>query len=115
MSVVGTVKTCFMTNTSKVDSEGYVIFSAKDLSVKGLLFLGQNKKIEFLPASPYQTFSNLEAYSASRCSIKNVSYQNFMKLGKLRRLNLYDNKIEIIASDVFKDLAALEDLDLGKI
>jgi DNA polymerase/3'-5' exonuclease PolX len=111
--IVGTVKTCVMDEFSKITSEGFVISSAQDLNVKALQ-LDQNKKIEFLPISSYQTFANLEFYSASKCSIKNISYQNFLQMNKLRALFLSENQIETIANDTFKDLAVLEVLDLGK-
>jgi Leucine-rich repeat (LRR) protein len=106
------VQTCYVNRNLSIEIEGFVI-SSEDSNVKALDF-GQNKNIEFLPSSPYQAFPSLELYNAPNCSVKSVTFQNFMKLNKLRGLYLYENQIETIKSDTFKDLAALEELWMGK-
>jgi Leucine-rich repeat (LRR) protein len=107
-----TIKTCLMTDTTSIDSDGFKI-SPEDETIEGLRMYS-NRKIEFLPEKLKDVFANLLGYSAYECSIKQISYKNFRGLVKLQELYLYSNKIETIPSDAFKDLTALEFLGLSK-
>lgn len=111
-SPVGTVKTCFMEDTTSINQRGFTILSSDD-SVQGLRFTG-NEKILFLPVQVGANFPNLLAYAARGCSIKIITKTNFEGLSKLRSLFLWYNEIEKISSDTFKDLKDLELLWLGK-
>lgn len=109
---VGTVKTCMMEETTSIDKPEANILP-HDGSVGGLDF-HKNKKIFHLPDNVAATFSNLKAYSAWGCSLKEVCKQNFQGLVNLKVLGLSRNQIEKIASGTFKDLTALEELLLCK-
>lgn len=96
-----------------IDADGFKISNEKDKTVKGLMF-DFNEKISHLPDSPYDIFPNLMAYTAGRCEIKNISHNHFKNLHELKFLYLYDNQIEIIYYQTFKDLTSLVELDLSK-
>lgn len=85
----------------------------KNDNVTGLRMYG-NKKIKFLPLSIDKVIPNLVAYSASHCTIKTISKDNFKNLNKLKELHLRDNLIEKIYGNTFEDLVALEQLNLRK-
>lgn len=110
--LVGTVNTCHMKRTTKIEASG-VSISIKDESVKAIDFDG-NKNIRFLPERPAENFPDLLMYDARACSIKAISKENFKGLGKLRRLFLINNHIKKVDSNTFEDLQSLEVLWLSE-
>lgn len=110
----GNQKTCFMTKTSVIVSNGYKI---SPLNVEGVTAISfkRNHKIFHLPEKVHEVFPNLTAYSASSCSIKTISKHNFENLNRLLVLWLYGNSIETISSNVFTDLTSLEAVDLSEL
>jgi Leucine-rich repeat (LRR) protein len=109
---VGTVNTCYMLTTT-IDEPDTTI-STHDSSMGGL-DVKNNKKAKFLLVQVVERFPNLKAYSASNCSIKEISKENFAGLNKLKHLSLDNNQIERIESGTFQDLVLLENLFLRKI
>lgn len=105
------MKTCFMAETTSIDEKS-VSISTRDDSIVALSFEG-NKNIFYLPILTAQKFKNLLGYSASYCSIKEISKRNFEKLGELEVLGLSSNQIEFILNDTFEDLESLQKLYLG--
>lgn len=110
---MGRHKTCRMNNKTSLDGDRAKI-SNNDDSVT-FLYFADNKKIKFLPREPYKAFQRLIIYSATNCSIKSVSYENFSFLKELKYLYLGKNEIERINSDTFHDLESLERLSLSII
>jgi hypothetical protein len=110
---VGSVKTCHMKTQTSIDGKGFKISSSRDENVKAII-MSRNKKIIFLPDSPADIFPNLEMYCSDRCAIKEITRENFRGLLKLRFLFLIDNQIEIVRSDTFQDLTAIEGILLCK-
>jgi Leucine-rich repeat (LRR) protein len=74
----------------------------------------RNSKITHLPVGVVEAFPSLIGYSATLCSIKIVSKENFVGLKQLKYLSLDFNQIEQINSETFGDLVSLEVLRLGK-
>lgn len=109
---VGELKTCWM-NTKVPIKVPDVTILTKDESVTGIFFTS-NKNIEFLPIQIPGNLQNLVGYSAHRCSIKKVSKPCFAGLKNLKLLYLHKNQIEMIPSDTFEDLIAMEFLFLCK-
>lgn len=109
----GTQKTCFMSNTTVINSPAVVLGSEKDETIKWISF-STNKKIEYLPVSVSVKYTNLTCYMAYRCSIKAISRENFRDMSHLSLLYLYSNQIEEIKSETFLDLKKLSVLLLGK-
>lgn len=105
--------TCLMRYSPTINGPDFTISSEHSYSVLGLE-LGYNKKISFLPVFANQVFPYLTGINAAECSIESISRNNFHDLKYLRILNLIENKIGSIASDVFEDLISLEELKLGK-
>jgi hypothetical protein len=106
-SSIGNVKTCYTKTQTLIDGKGFKISSSKDENMKAIYMEG-NKKIIFLPDSPADVFPNLEIYYAALCAIKEITRENFRGLIKLTVLDLGWNQIEIVRSDTFQDLTALE-------
>lgn len=106
-------KTCFMCNSTTINSSEFTISHEYDATIGGLNFFG-NKDILFLPKNPARQFPSLETYDAGNCSIKQIFKSNFEKLHKLKYLYLQSNAIEKINSDTFEDLIHLEQLSLCK-
>jgi hypothetical protein len=109
---IGNLK-CYMNNQTSIDGKGFNISSSRDENVKAM-YMNGNKKIIFLPDSPADVFPDLEMYSALDCAIKEITRENFRGLMKLKVLQLAYNQIEIVPSDTFQDLTAIERIDLGK-
>jgi hypothetical protein len=107
----GNVKTCHMRTQTSIDGKSFKISSSRDENVKAI-DMSENKKIIFLPDSPADVFPNLEIYYSFNCAIKEITRENFRGLIKLNYLQLAYNQIEIIRSDTFQDLAAIERIDL---
>ena len=110
--VFAKISTCHMNKTTEINSSDTTIAS-RDESIRGLWF-SFNKKIKFLPIGVNEKFPNLGGLNAGDCSLTTISNENVKGLSKLRLLNLIDNQIEMIGSDIFDDLSALENLFLCK-
>lgn len=93
--------------------EPNVMISNHDESVFGLWF-DSNREILNLPIEVAAQFINLLGYSASGCSVKEISYENFKGLTQLNELWLDQNQIEKISDNAFQDLIDLQFLHLGK-
>lgn len=106
-------KTCQISTSAVIDSDNFTISSDYDDDVDGIDY-SSNKKINYLPVNPATIFPNLAIISASGCSIKSLSRQNFEGLRKLRALYLESNKIERVNSDTFKNLDELEQIFLSE-
>lgn len=106
-------KTCQVDTSAVIDSDDFTISSDYDDDVDGIDY-SSNKKIQYLPVNPATIFPNLAIISASGCSIKSLSRQNFDGLRKLRALYLESNKIERVNSDTFKNLDELEQIFLSE-
>lgn len=102
-----------MDNATKIDSPGYTVSTPRNDLVTGIYYQ-LNKKISYLPSQLNETFPNLIAITAHRCSVKAVSKENFNNLIKLKLLWLDHNQIEKIYSDTFDTLISLEILDLSE-
>lgn len=111
---IGKQRTCNMTNEVSILSKDVEIRGKKDLKMRIINFY-ENGNIVFLPIKVHEIFPNLETYSAGCCSIKEISYENFMGLSELSALLLQNNTIEVISSGTFNDLKSLEVLELGKV
>ena len=107
-----TLATCLILEQA-VDNPGYSISSSKDENVLGLWF-DHNRKIFYLPENISDKFPNLVGLSAELCSIKALRRENFKNLHKLKYLWLTQNSLEMIPSNTFDDLVALETLHLRK-
>jgi Leucine-rich repeat (LRR) protein len=106
-----TVKSCQIEEATVINTQDVTIASS-DKSITGL-YMSENKKIVLLPVRVDEVFPNLLAYSAERCSIKEISKENFAGLTNLKQLVLNHNQIERIISDTFEDLASLQLLFLS--
>lgn len=107
-----TLATCFIVEQT-VDKLGYSISSSRDDNITGLWF-DHNSNLFFLPEDIAKTFPNLVGLSAEACSLKAIEHNNFRGLNKLKFLWLTENSLEMIPSDTFKDLMALETLYMRK-
>jgi Leucine-rich repeat (LRR) protein len=109
---VGDVNVCVIDKSISILTPGYKIYSEKDDTITG--FEAEwIKNMFYLPDSPSETFPNLQAYSAYRSSVREISAANFKNLNKLRLLWLSKNQIEKVNINTFKDLESLEWLYLG--
>lgn len=113
ISPVITNKTCNMRVTTSINDSTTTI-STRDDSVNALDF-AINNKIYFLPIQINETFPNLLTFNAYKCSLRQISKENFSGLKKLIKLYLYSNQIEEITSESFEDLVSLEELWLREI
>ncbi|CRL07644.1 CLUMA_CG020608, isoform A [Clunio marinus] len=105
-----TFKTCSITQricqkgTTLSESQNDTV-TAVDFQVGGLF--------RYLPNNISEAFPNLIAYKASYCKIRDIHKLNFHGLAKLLSLNLDDNFILKIESDVFDSLTSLVHLSLA--
>lgn len=90
-----------------IDSTEFMITSPRDETV-GAFYAWENKKLEHLPRNIGDLLPNLLNLHAAKCSIKQISRENFKNLSKLRRLNLDGNQIERIDDDTFEFIPAVE-------
>jgi Leucine-rich repeat (LRR) protein len=98
-------------NRATIITNDFKISWEKNEKFIGLNF-ESNKKIFYLPESPFEIFPYLKYINALECSIKEISYKNFKNLEFLRYLYLNENQIGAIATDTFKDLLNLEEIYL---
>lgn len=109
--IVGRVDVCFISTFTIIEQPGATISMHND-SITGL-YLELPYRMFFLPDKVGENFPNLIAYYAEEGAISTLSRANFKGLTQLKWLDLWDNLITEIASDVFQDLVALERIDLG--
>lgn len=113
-TVNGARKTCWMFETTAIDSTGYTFSSTTESAVEAMSFK-HNKKIEFLPENVAAVFPNLLAWDAKNCSIKTISKENFKELDKLLVLVLMGNQIATIFRGTFDGLVSLKALELCRL
>lgn len=104
---------CLMTERTAINSTNFIIADMKDEEIEGIVF-ESNTNIEYLPYKIYMQFPNLDFYNAERCSIQQISKENFEKLSRLRSIVLSHNKIQKISGNTFKGLGNLLYVDLGE-
>jgi hypothetical protein len=75
------LKICCMDDTTVI-AEQNLIIATRDGSINSLRF-SENKNILYLPVQVSENFPRLLTYSASNCSIKQVSKENFAGLKNL--------------------------------
>lgn len=107
------VESCFMDISTSINETDVEIIKCDNFNVDELNF-NNNKNIFFLPIKVAKTFPNLINFRSASCSIKDISYENFKGLNKLKFLSLRENQIEMIPCNSFEDLVDLEELYLGK-
>lgn len=103
---------CELDEGVRIDSRDFH-FTERDDSVTGLVF-SFNRNIFYLPDNVNESFENLQAYVALRCSIEDVFKENFEGLTNLIILDLKSNKIQSVSSLVFRDLNNLKLLRLSQ-
>lgn len=96
-----------------IDSKDFSITTDRDATVGGF-YAFENKKLEYLPNNLEEKFPNLSILYAGKCSVKKVMKENFMGLGKLRKLYLHLNQIEMINDNTFEYIPAVEEIHLGE-
>jgi Leucine rich repeat len=113
---IGTVVTCDLSAKTSIETktEKTVISTYRGKSIITGLKFKDNKKIVYLPVEVDEKYPGLIGYDASKCSIKEISKENFKGLSKLKILWLHHNFIERVDSDTFQDLSSLQVLVLGK-
>jgi hypothetical protein len=105
----GVLKTCFTKFETVIDSNTFT-FADRDSDVSGLRLLGSS--VSFLPVEVGESFPGLVFYEAGSLSIQEISRDNFKGLKLLKYLSLYQNKLETIPEDTFKDTVSLESIVL---
>ena len=111
--LVGTVKTCFVDNTTSIEAQGAKMSDHVEED-SGIDFF-DNSNIKFLPENVAEKFPNLIGYLVHRCSVQEISKKNFKNLSKLKYLWLGYNQIVKIPRNTFEDLVKLEQIYLGKV
>lgn len=101
-----------MLGETKINSANTVI-AERDETVEAMWMHG-NKKAFYLPNKISEKFPNIVLYQADRCSIKEISRDNFYGLTSLRELDLNDNQIEKLKDGTFDGLLNLHFLRLSK-
>lgn len=104
---------CVMSGRTAINSTNFVIGDLKFEDVEGIIF-ENNKDIEYLPYKIYMQLPNLIFYNASRCSIKQVSKENFEILNRLKFIELQLNQIQKISGNTFKGLRSLRHINLSR-
>lgn len=112
--VGGKLRTCRVSHKYTLNSSGTLFSLPRDSAVKGIEFFG-NSRVSYLPVNINESFPNLYSYGAGNCSIKSILRENFVGLTRLKEILLFENFIKKISADVFKDLEALEFVNLGEI
>jgi Leucine-rich repeat (LRR) protein len=103
-----------MSSQTAISSHEVTILSQGSDKTVGALILQNNYNVKFLPIVIFMNFPEIEYINADGCLIKWVSFDNFVKLSKLKRLSLNSNQIRIIEDGTFKDLKSLEVLNLSE-
>jgi Leucine-rich repeat (LRR) protein len=105
--------TFWPSQNAKIDAKNYQIASDTDLSVQSINFW-YLKAVEYLPIKVDQIFPNLVHYHFYKCAVKEIRRENFENLRKVERVDLRDNELTSIDSDVFYDLTSLKVLMLSE-
>lgn len=111
---IGNFNTCYMNNSTVIDSRMTQIVIAQDVApTVSNLFFSRNKNISFLPTN-IAIFPNIKMLTAEDCLLTSIRRENFSGLKNLKVLFLNNNKIKTIYSDTLEDLISLEYLSLSK-
>lgn len=78
------------------------------------IFFEPNQNVFFLPNYVCNRFPNLVTYLARNCAILDITFENFVRLKKLKTLDLTANRITALQKSAFIDLVSLESIFLGK-
>lgn len=103
-------KSCILGET-EINSANTVI-AERDETVEAM-WMHNNQKASYLPNKLAEKFPNIVLYQADRCSIKEISRDNFWGLNSLRELDLNDNQIESLKDGTFEGLLNLHFLRLS--
>lgn len=103
-------KSCVLGET-EINSANTII-AESDETVEAM-WMHENKKAFYLPNKISEKFPNIVLYQADRCSIKEISKDNFHGLTKLRELDLSENQIESLTDGTFDGLLNLHFLRLS--
>lgn len=103
---------CFVTERTAINSTNFVIGEQKDEEIGGMIF-DSNKNIEYLPNKIYLQFPNLVVYKADRCSLTQISKQNFEQLKRLKVISLVSNQLKKISGNTFTGLGSLQEVNLS--
>jgi hypothetical protein len=68
--------------------------------------------VSFLPVEVGGSFPGLVFYEAGSLSIQEINRSNFKGLKLMKYLSLYQNKLQTIPEDTFKDAVSLESIVL---
>lgn len=107
------IEICFMTDRAAINANNFVIAELRNDGMQGIIF-SNNSKIEYLPYKIHMQFPNLVTYMADRCSIKQITKENFESLNRLERLDLSFNKIQKISGNTFQGLQKLQRFRFSK-
>lgn len=102
-----------MNKRTAINATNFIIADLRDEEVEGIIF-DRNVNIEYLPVKIHLQFPNLDIYNASRCSIKQISKENFENLSRLKSIELSGNKIQKISGNTFKGLNSLLHVNLSE-
>lgn len=105
---------CNMGGDTAITGRNFAIDDDRNVEMK-VLSLDRNKNVHFLPVSVHQKFPYLISISARKCSIIEVSRENFSELTSLELVYLSDNRIYSLWSDTFAHLPALRKIFLGEL
>lgn len=101
------VEVCFMNERTSINSTKFVVAELRNDEMQGIIFTN-NTKIEYLPYKIHLQFPNLIYYYADKCSIKQISKENFESLNRLERIDLSFNRIQKISGNTFQGLGKLQ-------
>lgn len=105
---------CVMTGKTAINTTNFVIAEVRDEEVQGIDF-DENERIEYLPYKIYKQLPNIARYTAKKCSIIEITKENFEKLNKFRMVLLDANRIRKIFGNTFEGLKSLSFVNLGKV
>jgi Leucine rich repeat len=96
---------------------GIVSLKPRDLTVQSIqesqdVDIAGQSMTERMPLDLGSAFENMNSLAITRTGLKILQRSNFEMMKKLRALNLYENVIESLPSDVFYELIGLEYLDI---
>jgi Leucine rich repeat len=104
-------KTCYLNGNIPRDFSTLMV-SKQDISVQGIKYQFQEFRHYNLPEGIGVKFPYLKGYEAVECYIEKISITHFNGMRRLKILIFRANTIKSIMSGTFRDLTALEYLDL---
>jgi Leucine rich repeat len=104
-------KTCYLDGSIPKDFSTLMVLK-KDFSVPGMRYYSTDFRPYGLPEGIGVKFSYLKGYQVSFCGIDKISMTHFNGMRRLRILIFRANIITSIMTGTFKELTALEHLDL---